>query len=118
MPSAVNHIGAEEHWPTPEAFAISNGRRQTLLKLPNGFGVYVATPGSHRQARCVCRSPEQANNDHFGPRHENTATYIFIGGGLAAVSRTRAARHPERHFFAEKCECSAQVWETNPQLTA
>jgi hypothetical protein len=23
--------------------------------------------------------------------------HIFIGGGLAAVSRTRAARHPERH---------------------
>jgi hypothetical protein len=39
-------------------------------------------------------------------RHRSGAAWqhghIFIGGGLGAVSRTRAARHPERHAVSQR----------------
>jgi hypothetical protein len=41
--------------------------------------------------------------------------HMFIGAGLAAVSRSRAARHPERHAVSQ---CQAAPADTHRNLSS
>jgi hypothetical protein len=43
--------------------------------------------------------------------------HIFIGDGLAAASRTRAARHPERHAVSHRQEGSTTTRNTPLDLS-
>jgi len=53
---------------------------------------------------------KQFDSTSGGPGPSN----IFIGGGLAAVRRTRAARHPERRAVPQRQAAPANVSTNRP----
>ena len=68
----------------------------------------VALPSrQHHRCPAVCRREPVAGPYEGRPGHG----HIFIGGGLGAVSRTRAARHPERYAVFVGSGCRAGAFE-------